>query len=193
MVKMRRSAYIINLVLMVFLFSAGVSRYAHATAFGDPSARGNSQGATGDLTPVDEDIDGGQITIGATAQVVVLFRNESGRPITTGAIQLYPSSTVSGSVSLNQCSQEPLESGAQCAVGVSVKGLSAGAWRIEMIMRHSGRARLVTATLSGQIESGDAASDKFISDIESIPDELDFGDLETSQPIVRAVIMRNTT
>lgn len=190
---MIKKIFTLNIVLIMALLTPGLISPAQATAFGDPASRTSSQGAAGDLAPVQAQLDGGQITIGATAQVVVLFRNESGRPITTGAIQLYPSSTVSGSVSLNQCSQEPLESGAQCAVGVSVKGLSAGAWRIEMIMRHSGRARLVTTTLSGQVQAGDDQRDRFISDIEAIPNELDFGDLETSQSIVRAVIMRNTT
>ncbi len=189
-----KNKYVYVIALVLLLFVAGFATDASATAFGDPAARGSSSGkSNGDLIPVDESVDAGQITIGATAQVVVLFRNDGSRPVTMGAIQLYPSSTVSGNVSLNQCSAEPLESGAQCAVGVSVKGLSAGAWRIEMIMRHSGRARLVTATLSGQVEAGEGASDKFISDIEAIPDELDFGDLETSQPIIRAVVMRNTT
>ena len=35
--------------------------------------------------------------------------------------------------------------------------------------------------------------EKFISDIESIPDELDFGTLKTSQPIIRGIVLRNIT
>lgn len=164
---------------------------AGATAFNDPSARG--AGGGGDIIAVEPEIEGGNVSIGATAQVVVLFRNDSGRPITTGAIQLYPSSTVSGSVSLNQCSQEELPAGAVCAVAVSVKGLQSGPWRVEMLMRHSGRARLVTATLSGQVDAGEGASEKFISDVEAIPSEIDFGSLESAQPIIKGVVLRNVT
>lgn len=171
-----------------------VSNSAYANAFNDPSARGaGGAAAGGDVIAVEPAVDGGNVSIGSTAQVVVLFRNDSGRPITTGAIQLYPSSTVSAAVSLNQCSAEELPAAAVCAVAISVKGLQAGAWRVDMLMRHSGRARLVTATLTGQVDAGEGASDRFVSDIESIPAELDFGDLTTSQPIIRGVVLRNTT
>ena len=83
----KSTAYIIALTLFVFAL-IGMMPQASATAFGDPAARGgSSQGkGAGDLAPVDADIAAGQITIGATAQVVVLFRNDSGRPITMGAI-----------------------------------------------------------------------------------------------------------
>ncbi|MCB1557216.1 MAG: choice-of-anchor D domain-containing protein, partial [Alphaproteobacteria bacterium] len=102
-------------------------------------------------------------------------------------------STVSATVSLNQCDGGELPAGAVCAIALSIKGLQAGAWRIEMLMRHSGRARLVTATLSGVVEAGEGKGDQFISDIEAIPDELDFGDLKNSQPVVKAVVLRNIT
>lgn len=165
---------------------------AEASAFNDPGAR-SASGAVGDLAPVETQVNGGEITVGASAQVVVLFRNDSGRPVTTGAIQLYPSSTVSSSVSLNECSKEPLPAGAVCAVALSIKGLQQGSWRIEMLMRHSGRSRLVTATLAGQISGGDGNVDRFVSDIESIPDEVDFGTLNAAQPLIRGIVLRNIT
>lgn len=183
-----------SLFAMTFLVMVFFNAQAFATAFNDPGTRRSAgAGASGDLVPVESQVNGGEITIGATAQVVVLFRNDSGRPLETGAIQLYPSSTVSAEVSLNQCSQEALPAGASCAIAMSVKGLQTGAWRIEMIMRHSGRSRLVTATLGGAVATGDGGDDQFISDIEAIPSELDFGELDTSQSVVRALVLRNTT
>jgi len=179
-------------VLCCLVFTSVISGAAHATAFQDPSARGG-KGSGGDVVAVEPNIQAGGISIGSTAQVVLLFRNDSGRPINTGAIKLYPSSTVSANVSLNQCSQEDFSAGAVCAVAVSVKGLQAGAWRVDVLMRHSGRARLVTATLAGSIDAGEGASDRFISDIEAIPDELDFGTLTTSQPLIKGIVLRNVT
>ncbi|MCB9991954.1 MAG: choice-of-anchor D domain-containing protein [Rhodospirillales bacterium] len=190
---MQAFRHIVTTILAVCALGAFVSGAAAQPAgFTDPGAR-TSGGASGDLTPVQGQVDGGSITVGATAQVVVLFRNDSGRPVQTGAIQLYPSSTVSASVALNQCAAEDLPAGAVCAVGISVKALQAGSWRLEMLMRHSGRARLVTATIAGQVASGEGTDDRFISDVEAIPNELDFGDLQTSQPIVRSVVLRNIT
>ena len=37
------------------------------------------------------------------------------------------------------------------------------------------------------------SQDKFISDIEAIPSLLDFGSLKTSQPVIKAVVLRNIT
>jgi hypothetical protein len=185
-------------ILVLGLALAGMASYAPSalaqSAFGDPPTRGGTgQQAVGDLVPVTPNIDGGEISVGSTSQIVVLFRNDSGRPLQTGAIQLYPSSTVTASVALNNCNQEELPASAVCAVSISVKGLQAGSWRVEMLMRHSGRTRLITGTLSGTVSAADAGDKEFISDVEAIPTELDFGDLESAQSVVRGVVLRNIT
>ncbi len=162
------------------------------SSFGDPGANRVSGGGGG-LVPAEASVDGGIIPVGATAQVVVRFRNESGLPLQTGLIRLYPSSTVSANVSLNQCQDGPLPPEAECAIALSVKGLQPGAWRVEALMSHSGRSRLVTSAVSGQVEAtGDLAS-TLSSDIETIPAELDFGTLSDSQTLVEPIILRNTT
>ena len=166
------------------------------SAFDDPGSRvqAGKGGTIADLVPVNPNIDAGNISIGATAQVVVTFRNDSGRALETGAINLYPSSTVSASVTLNECSTEPLAAGATCAIGLSIQGLQAGRWRVEMLMRHTGTTRLVTGTLQGNVEvSTDSDKNTFKSDVEAIPSILDFKKLTTSQPAVQPVVLRNIT
>ncbi len=181
------------------VLALGLAAPARAqSAFDDPGARattGGKAGALADLVPTTPNIDAGNISIGATAQVVVLFRNDSGRALQAGAINLYPSSTVSASISLNECSNgEDLPAGAVCAVGLSIKGLQAGRWRVEMLMRHSGITRLTTATLQGNVEETEGSDQNvFKSDIEAIPAELDFEQLSTSQPAVQPVVLRNIT
>lgn len=196
-----RSAMRAGLLLCAVTMALTTASAAYAgSGFDDPN-RGAAGGAgNGDLVAVDPEVEGGDISIGATAQVVVLFRNDSGRPIEFGSYQTYPSSTVSANVTFNQCQEVgaggavvPLAPGASCAMGVSVKGLSAGKWRVELLMRHSGRSRLVTAALQGQIDAGDDTSERFISDVEAIPKELDFGNLKTAQPVIRSVVLRNIT
>ncbi len=170
---------------------SSASAYAQYPGFDAPGTR-VSGGAIG-LVPVESAVDGGSIPTGGSAQVVVRFRNEGAQPVETGMINLYPSSNISGSISLNQCEAEPLPSGAECAIAISVKGLQSGAWRLEMLMRHTGRTRLVTTTLSGTVDASGDSSDKLSSDIETIPSELDFGSLGSSQTIVEPVILRNIT
>lgn len=144
------------------------------------------------LIPVESSINGGSVPIGSTAQIVVLFRNEGAQDVETGLINLYPSSNITAEISLNQCATG-LSSGAECAVAISVKGLQSGAWRLEMLMRHSGRTRLVTATVTGNVEAGSDSSDRLASDIEMIPSEIDFGSLGSSQTMIESVILRNIT
>lgn len=178
------------------VMAAGSGTAFAQSAFDDPGRTATGKGgAIGDFVPVQPSVDAGNISVGATAQVVVLFRNDSGRALTTGAINLYPSSTVSATVALNECQgEEAIPPGAVCAVGLSVKGLQSGRWRVEMLMRHTGLTRLVTATLQGNIEeSSDADKNTFKSDVEAIPAELDFKKLTTSQPAVQPVVLRNIT
>lgn len=183
-----------SLLLLTLAFAAYPPGIASAQypGFGDPgslSSKGNSAG----LTPIDETVEGGSIPFGATGQVVVRFKNEGGGPIETGLIRLYPSSTVSAEVALNQCGEGALEPGAECAIALSVKALQSGPWRIEMLMKHSGRSKLVATTVSGSVEQGSDSSDRLRSDIETIPEEVDFGSLEESQSLVEPVVLRNIT
>ena len=185
--------------LLAFLLLIGVGgllcidpAVAQYPGFGDPGAATATTSGAG-LVPVTPNVDGGEIPTGATAQVVVRFRNEGGQAVETGLIRLYPSSTVSATVSMNQCEEEPLLSGAECAIALSVKGLQSGPWRVEMLMSHSGRTRLVTTTVSGTVESSGDASDKLASDIEATPDTMDFGSLNSSQTLVQPITLRNIT
>lgn len=185
---LKRVVFVAGVILSGFPSSS----YAQYPGFDGPSVRAGAGSGAG-IVAVTQNVDGGVVPIGATAQVVVLFRNEGGQPLETGQINLYPSSTVSANVSLNQCADTPLQSGAECAIAISVKGLQAGPWRVEMLMLHSGRSRLVTSTLSGNVEASGDSSDKLSSDIETIPAKVDFGGLATSQTLVESVILRNIT
>ncbi len=176
-----------------FTLVCASAAFAQYPGFGDPGSRSSGGGDSGGLAPVMPKVDGGKVPVGATAQVVVRFRNEGSQPVETGLIRLYPSSTVSGEVALNQCQEGALPPGAECAIAISVKALQAGAWRMEMLMSHSGRSRLVTATLAGLIESGSKGAKMISRDIETVPSELNFGSLEDTQTLIEPVILRNIT
>ncbi len=180
---------LIGLSVVCISYSAYFAR-AQYPGFDAPGT-GASAGSTVGIAAVEKEVDGGAIPVGASSQVVLLFRNEGAQPVQTGKINLYPSSNVTGTVTLNQCVVEPLEAGAECAIAISVKGLQAGAWRMEMLMLHSGRSRLVTSTLSGSIELNADATNLIASDIETVPDEIDFGSLSTGQALVEPVLLRN--
>lgn len=181
-------------VLAVILAGFPMVQARAQSAFDDPGSRGgNAAGGSGSLIAVKPVTEGGSIAMGSAAQIVLLFRNEGAKPIATGAINLYPSSSVSASIVLNQCVQEPLPSGAECAVALSVKGLQPGPWRVEMLMRHDGRERLVTASTMGTVVGSSDGTKQLISDVEAIPADLAFGSLQSSRAVVKSVILRNIT
>ncbi len=178
------------LVFLIFLAFAAEARAQ--SAFEDPGTR--AAGGTGaDLVAVNDNIDGGTVSLGSASQVVVLMRNDASKPLTISDISLYPSSNVSASVSQNQCSLTPLETGAVCAIALNVQGLQAGKYRIEILVRHDGRTRLTTTTVSGNVESSGDASRDMINDVEAIPDRVEFGQVDASQPLVDSVVLRNVT
>lgn len=186
--------FIVGLFLFALLAMQAASVRAQYDGFSDPGARQGAAGAGGDgLVPVTPTVDGGAIPSGGSAQVVVRFKNDGSQPSETGLIRLYPSSNVSAQVAMNQCEEEPLPSGAECAIALSVKALQSGNWRVEILMSHSGRTRLVTATVSGTVEAGGDGSDKLTSDIETIPNAVDFGALSDSQTLIQSVTLRNIT
>lgn len=171
---------------------------AHATnALGDPASRNvtTKGGGIAGLKAVEAETKAGDITVGSTTQVVVKFRNESSQEVRVGAVSLYPSSTVSTEVALNECGngKDAIPAGAECAIVVSVKGLKIGNWRVEVLLRHDGKTKIVTAALLGTIAAGDDKTDVLLSDVEMIPNEIDFGSLNSSRPLVKSVIMRNVT
>jgi hypothetical protein len=180
-----------RLYLCLMVMIMGVSGAHAQSAFGDPDVATSDTQSTG-LVAVEEDIEGGAIPVGSTAQVIVRFRNEGGRPIEFRDVNLYPSSTISAETSINQCATEPLEAGAECAIVLSIKGLQPGNWRTEMLVRHTGRSRLVTARVNGSVDAGDGLT-KQITDLEVLPSPVDFGTLEASRPIIRSVTIRNIT
>lgn len=163
---------------------------ARAQGFDDPGA--GAGGKSGDLVAVEPKVDGGSVALGSSSQVVVLFRNDDIKPLNLSDISLYPSSNISASVGENQCALEGLAPASVCAVAINVKGLRAGKYRMEMLIKHDGRSRLLTATVAGDVEASEGAP-SLISDLDTIPAELDFGTLQASSQQVKSVIIRNTT
>lgn len=184
------AAFFVAMMIAMSFISPSV---AAQSAFDDPGNRTSKAGKGGDLVTVDGKIDAGAVSLGASSQVVILLRNDGVKPITSGTISLYPSSNVSSSVGENECAQQPLSPDAVCAIALSIKGLQSGKFRIEMLMRHDGRTKLITSTVSGSVERSNDGSADIISDLETIPSDLKFGTLKESRPLTRSLILRNVT
>lgn len=174
---------------MILSVSMAATSYAQ-TAFDDPGARGGTQG--GDFKPVSDKTEAGEVSLGSSSQVVVLFRNDDSKPLKTSDIKLYPSSNIMATIGENQCN-DVIAPGEICSVSVQVKGLQQGSFRVEMLVRHDGRSKLLTTTINGSVVSSGDDSTDLVSDIEAIPSILEFGDLTASRSQVKAVVLRNKT
>ena len=180
------SKYLILLCIPVLLWPAGPARAQ--SAFEDPSARVGETG--GGIAPVSPTVEG-DVSQGASSQVVILFKNENSQPLKALDVSLYPSSNVTASVGENECAGAPLEPGAVCAMAITVQGMQPGRYRIEILVRHNGRARISTATITGNVDvSTDTAGGK---DIEATPNDIDFQNLSESRTLLRSIVLRNAT
>ncbi len=185
-----------KLLIASLLIGMGGIASEHAfaqSAFDDPNARAAAGGKGGDLVAVSPKIDAGDIALGSSSQVVVLLRNDGVKPIKTSDISLYPSSNVSAEAGQNECSTGVLPPDAVCAIALSVKGLQPGRFRIEMLMRHDGRAKLLTSTVTGLVDVTNEDKRDIVRDLETLPAEIKFGDLKESRPLTRSIILRNVT
>ena len=182
-----------SILLFLALVFATVPTEAQYNAFKDPSASGIAASLAGapDFKAVDEEIKGGKIAVGATAFVVILFKNQGLSLVTVNKVSLYPSSNVSAQVALNQCADAPLAADAQCAITISVKGLVAGSWRVDALVDHNGRSRLATASISGEVEPAPPEKDEIKRDVEVSPGSLDFGTSPGGIALVRPVTLKN--
>lgn len=170
------------------------------SAFDDPRSAENKETQAeqiqnqGTLVAVEPTINAGDITIGSNAQVIALFRNDSGQDILFRDLDLYPSSNITATIGQNACSREALTPGAECAVIVSLKGARTGSFRLSLLGRHTGAKKLVSATVVGAVlpSADDKQSEPVVmTDFEIIPSSIDFGSLNSSRPIIRSVTIKN--
>ncbi|NCO02640.1 MAG: choice-of-anchor D domain-containing protein [Alphaproteobacteria bacterium] len=193
--RYNRSRQTLNIIVVaLFLTLTNLSAFAQS-AFEDPGTRSSAAGETnaGGLVAITSDLDSGNVTLGSSSQIVLLFRNDSSKDVTMGAINLYPSSNVSASIAQNQCAQDPLAPDAICAIALQVKGLQPGRFRVEMLIRHDGRTKLITSTVQGLVDASDDTRLELVNDVEAIPQDLDFGSLNESRTQIRSIIFRNIT
>lgn len=181
--------FVLAAILSVLLASPAAAQ----NAFSDPGTEMIGPGGTiGGLVAVEPKLEAGTIDPGTNNSMIVQFRNESGSEIEFKDVKLFPSSNVTGQVVSDQCSAEPLDPGAQCAVVMEIRGLQSGSFRVEVLARHTGRSRLVTATVNGTVDET-AENEVKVSDIEITPNLADFGTLDASRPIIRSMTLRNIT
>lgn len=168
------------------------------SAFDDPApaAEEMTQGGQpgGDFVAVEDDVDGGEVAIGASSKVLVFFRNESQDIISVEDLSLYPSSNIIATVSSNECGESALTPGAECAIILNIQGSQPGSYRVSLLLRHTGIKRLVSANIKGQVVlQAEGAKDQSLSELETSTDSIDFGTVSSTRPIIEALTVKNVS
>ncbi|MBU6474882.1 MAG: choice-of-anchor D domain-containing protein, partial [Alphaproteobacteria bacterium] len=194
MLRKKISIFGLAAFLLSFVMAAPPAA-AQYNAFKPPSASGLAASLANapDFKAVKEVIKGGKVAVGSTSYVVVLFENQSATQVTVNRVSLYPSSNVSASVALNQCASAPLSRDAQCAITVAVKGMMPGAWRVDILLDHTGKSRLAMASVEGDVEAVAEKAENNAGEVGIFPDVLDFGQSPGGMAIVRSVTLKNRT
>lgn len=192
-------ARIFFMFLMTVLVAVPGLAHAQYSAFDDPPQMGGSGAAASagnqEISANKPEIDGGDIAAGQTTQVAVLLHNNTSTPIALDRIELAPSSNVSATIATNQCGQMPIKPGVECAVTLSVKGESAGKFRLGMLIYHNGKTQLSNVFVVGNVGAGKggAASGLPANELEAFPTALDFGETKGRTPLVRSIALRNSS
>ena len=190
-----RHIFFCTLMLLAGLAQPALAQYS---GFDDPGAGGGSAagapaGAAADLIAVNPEQDAGTSSVGGKAKIIALFRNTSRALITVDKIELVPSAGITAEIANNQCANEPLKPGVDCAVTVTVNTTQEGDWRLGLLVNHNGPSKLTTMNIKGMAGNKTTASDKAPSDIEAFPKDIDFGDATGRTTLIRSFALHNTT
>ena len=79
-----------------------------------------------------------------------------------------------------------------CGV-VTIQGDSPGEYRVGMLLNHDARSKLSTAAITGVVGGASRGGAEAGTTIESLPNEIDFGTLNSRSPLVRSIVLRNPT
>ena len=166
------------------------------SAFDDPKPETESNAgagrADGDFIAVQNNVEAGEIAIGASSKVLAFFRNESREIITVEDLSLYPSSNVLATVSSNECGETALTPGAECAIILNVQGSQPGSYRVSLLLKHTGVKRLVSANITGEVVlQAEGAKDQSLSELETGKERIDFGSVTSTRPIIEAITLKN--
>lgn len=168
--------------------------YAQLSAFEDPKSSTPGAAAVGsqEFSPVKSEIEGGDIPLGQTIQVIVMMRNNTNAPLAIEKIDLVPSSNITATLSGNQCGTEEIKPGIECPLTVSIKAEMSGKYRVGILVSHTGRSKISNVAISGTI-AGSSGGGMPSNEVEAFPGVLDFEKVKGRAPLVRSIALRNTS
>ena len=178
--------------LLLFLAPASAARDAAFMEPGTASGKANSSEA---LVADPKIFEAGESTVGISRRVSLFFVNATSVPLTLDDVAVTGDGNVTVQREAGDCQAGSKITGAsRCTVALNVTPTSAGAWSVEILVRHDGVGRIGRALVKGKAiaDAKSATRGEGLNLSNSDMKPLDFGEVELGGvPAVRTVLMVN--
>lgn len=178
--------------LLLLLAPAAAARDA---AFMEPGTAAGKASSNEALVADPKIFEAGESTVGISRRVSLFFVNAGAVPLTLDDVTVTGDGNVTVQREDGDCQASSKIAGAsRCTVALNVTPTSAGAWSVEILVRHDGVGRIARALVKGKAiqdaKSATRGAGLNLSSSEMKP--LDFGDVEAGgMPAVRTVLLVN--
>ncbi len=186
------SALMRTICFLLLLAPAAMARDA---AFMEPGTAAGKGGSNEALVADPKIFEAGESTVGIGRRVSLFFVNASATPLTLDDVSVTGDGNVTVQREDGDCqAASKIASASRCTVALNVTPTSAGAWSVEILVRHDGVGRIARALVKGKAvqdaKSATRGEGLNLSSRDIKP--LEFGDVAVGgSPAVRTVLMVN--
>ncbi|MBP7253106.1 MAG: hypothetical protein KBA75_06445 [Alphaproteobacteria bacterium] len=169
--------------------------FARDAAFVEPGTFAG-KGASADALVADpKTFEAGESTVGIMRRVSLFFVNTGNMGVTLAELTATGDGNVKVEIENSDCAVQSKVAGfSRCTVALAITPTSAGAWSVEILVKHDGLGRIARALVTGRAindtKSAARAEGLNLSSRDMKP--IDFGDVDLSgAPAVRTALMVN--
>ncbi len=169
--------------------------FARDAAFVEPGTFAG-KGASADALIADpKSFEAGESTVGIMRRVSLFFVNAGSAPLTLVERTATGDGNVKVEIENSDCAaQSKIATASRCTVSLAITPTSAGAWSVEILVRHDGIGRIARALVTGRAindaKSATRAEGLNLSSRDMKP--IDFGEVDLAgAPAVRTALMVN--
>lgn len=169
--------------------------FARDAAFVEPGTFAGKGGSTDALIADPKSFEAGESTVGIMRRVSLFFVNTGSLPLTLAELTATGDGNVKVETENSDCGAQSKVGGfSRCTVSLAITPTSAGAWSVEILVKHDGMGRIARALVTGRAvndaKSATRAEGLNLSSRDMKP--IDFGEVDLAgAPAVRTALMVN--
>ena len=184
-----------RIVLCFALLLLSPQGQARDAAFVEPGTFAGKGGGTDALIADPKSFEAGESTVGIMRRISLFFVNTGSVPLTLADLAATGDGNVKVETENSDCAAQSKVAGfSRCSVSLAITPTSAGAWSVEILVKHDGIGRVARALVTGRAvndaKSATRAEGLNLSSRDMKP--IDFGEVDLAgAPAVRTALMVN--